>query len=131
VVLQEAVVTTDTDALVQTVRETLDVLTSSTGPVTEDAFTEPARTALDALITKLEACEEREVLNLDDATGVRATRLLERKLERALTALLTVAKDAHGPGYPDQHSFGGGPVKMHGYTLTMVDAAIAEIGGKL
>lgn len=51
---------------------------------------------------------------------------LEEQLKTLREALLTVAKDAHGPGYPDEHSFNGGPVKMHGHTLMMVDEALGS-----
>ena len=73
-------VTTDTDALVAT-------LTYAVNLLRDPDLHRRSKDALDALATRLEACEEREALNLEDATGVRATRLLEARLDKALALL--------------------------------------------
>jgi hypothetical protein len=83
VVLQEAVVTTDTDALAETVREALRRLPRPESDKNLDGYLHfEDMAALDALATRLEACEEREELNMDNESGIWITVQLGRELER-------------------------------------------------
>lgn len=77
-------------------------------------------TSYQDLFEQLEAADEFK------AAMVRANQRQVEQITSLREALLTVAMDAHGPGYPDEHSFNGGPVKMHAHTLMMVDEALAS-----
>lgn len=75
--------------------------------------------AMLAALDYIEALEEEQ--EVSNEAGLE----LAGQVGKLREVLLTVAKDAHGPGYPTEHSFSGGPVKMHPHTLMLVDEVLA------
>ena len=93
----------NTEALLATVREALDLLAKRWGPLNEKRYVTPARAALDAIASELEAERFARKGTLAELKRVRAERdaarmllvaptKLQRRLDRAVEVLREIAE---------------------------------------